>query len=328
MEFLTQIISVLDFLIVVLFSVAFITVVERKALAAAQSRIGPNIVGIFGIAQAFADALKLMVKETLYIIASNRSIFFLSPILIFILSIMNWGVLAFDEEHVLYTFPLNLLVIALVTSLMSQHILFSGWSSGSKYALLGSLRATAQFISYEMFISLALLNVTLFHQTLAVSDIIADQALLGPSLPMFYLAFGFFFVATMAEANRTPFDLPEAEGELVAGYHVEYTALTFAFFYISEYASFLFNALFIDLMFCIFSSQYSIFLSFSFDSLAYIWFGTTIIYMIQIWIRATLPRYVMENIMDIGWKFALPFNLLMIFAIINFVYFLSFILTF
>jgi NADH:ubiquinone oxidoreductase subunit H len=206
MNFLLDIIAPLSLLITALLSVALITLVERKVMAAVQGRIGPNVVGYFGIGQPFADAAKLILKETISTFASNGYLFFISPVMIFILALLAWGIVIFEEENMLYDFPLNSLVIALITSLMGQYILFSGWSSGSKYALLGSLRATAQFISYEMFISLALLNVSLSHQTLNLSEIIYYQEESGINFSIFYLAFVFFFVATMAENNRPPFD--------------------------------------------------------------------------------------------------------------------------
>jgi len=228
MYFIQLIIGPLSLIIAALLSVALITLIERKVLGASQVRIGPNVVGYVGLLQPFADALKLIIKETVSIIASNGYLFLLSPLMIFSLSLSAWGIMSFDAMDVLYDFPLNSLVIALTTSLVGQYILISGWSSGSKYALLGALRAAAQFISYEMFISLSLLNVTLFYQTLNINEIILNQENFnGVAL---YFAFLFFFIAIMAECNRPPFDLPEAEGELVAGYHVEYTSLPFAFF--------------------------------------------------------------------------------------------------
>jgi len=317
MTFIYDFLPVISLLITALLSVAIITLVERKILASVQGRIGPNVVGYVGLLQPFADAAKLILKETIITFAATNFLFFISPLMIFFLALFAWGIVVFDEEHLLYDFPLNFLVIALITSLMGQYILFSGWSSGSKYALLGALRATAQFISYEMFISLALLNVTVSNQTLNISEIIYLQEENGCNLLIFYLPFIFFFIATMAENNRPPFDLPEAEGELVAGYHVEYTALPFAFFYISEYANFLFNSILTNLSFLMISSQVTIFESNFFDFADLTWIFTAIIFMLQICIRASFPRYMVENIMEIGWKFALPINLAAVFFVIN-----------
>eukprot|EP01114_Cavostelium_apophysatum_P020907 TRINITY_DN7144_c0_g1_i1.p2 TRINITY_DN7144_c0_g1~~TRINITY_DN7144_c0_g1_i1.p2 ORF type:complete len:332 (+),score=-30.39 TRINITY_DN7144_c0_g1_i1:2210-3205(+) len=321
LAFITDFLAPITLLVTALLSVALITLVERKVLAALQRRTGPNVVGYYGIAQPFADALKLIIKETITAINSNGFLFFVSPLMIFFLAMLSWAILLFEEKDMIYDFPLNGLVIALITSLMGQYILFSGWSSGSRYALLGSLRATAQFISYEMFISLALLNVTLYHQTLNISEIIYYQEEETFNFFLFIFSFVFFFIAIMAETNRPPFDLPEAEGELVAGYHVEYTSLPFAFFYISEYANFFFNSVLISVMFLFLPSHITSFFLFNFDFISLIWLIAASMLVLQICIRASFPRYMIESIMEIGWKLALPINLAMIFLVVVISYF-------
>jgi len=323
MFFIELLIGPLSLIIAALLSVALITLIERKAMAASQVRMGPNVVGYVGLLQPFADALKLIIKETVSIIASNGYLFLFSPLMIFCLSLTAWGIMTFDAIDVIYDFPLNSLVIALTTSLAGQYILISGWSSGSKYALLGALRAAAQFISYEMFISLALLNVTLYYQTLNINEIILNQENDSYNLISLYFAFLFFFVAIMAEANRPPFDLPEAEGELVAGYHVEYASLPFAFFYISEYANVFFNSIIANFVFIFIPMQQVYFINEQFDLGGLAWVTAVGLVLIQIWIRASFPRYLIDYIMEIGWKFALYVNLAMIFFIINLEFFIS-----
>lgn len=300
-----EIIPMFTLLLAVLLSVALVTLVERKVLATVQGRVGPNIVGYMGIGQPFADAAKLIFKETIATFASQSFLFFLSPIMIFSLSLISWGVINFSEKDFLYDFPINGLVIALITSLMAQYILFSGWSSGSKYALLGALRAAAQFISYEMFLTLAILNISISNQTLNFNEIIFNQEAKGINITLFFCGAVFFFIGALAENNRPPFDLPEAEGELVAGYHVEYTSLPFAFFYISEYANFLFNAVLVSIFFLSVTS-------FNFMLTDLMWVIVPTLFLIQICIRASFPRYMVENIMEIGWKYGLPLNLVVI----------------
>lgn len=320
---MTNLISILGVLISSLLAVAFVTLVERKELGTLQARIGPNKVGFLGLLQPFADALKLILKETIFVSTSNISLFLIAPTVVFFLALVSWGIIIFDEDILLYDFPLNSLVISLITSLLGQYILFSGWSSGSKYALLGSLRATAQFISYEVFISLTLLNVTLSNGTFNITEIVNNQENEGLNIFVLLLGCTYFFIAITAENNRPPFDLPEAEGELVAGYHVEYTSLPFALFYISEYSNFLFNAVLLNMLFgLIFSANIPLpYLSFLADDTEL--FVTVLIILFQIWLRASMPRYVIEFIMDIGWKYALTLNLAVIFCLYNLIFIYS-----
>jgi NADH-ubiquinone oxidoreductase chain 1 len=239
MLYLQTIMSVLEVLIVtvpVLLTVAFITIAERKTMASMQRRLGPNAVGWYGLLQAFADALKLLLKEYVAPSQANIVLFFLGPIITLIFSLLGYAVVPYGPGLVLLDYNLGLLYLLAMSSLATYGILLAGWSANSKYAFLGSLRSTAQLISYELILSSAILLVVMLAGSLDITVIIEAQRsvwYIVPLLPIFII----FFIGSIAETNRAPFDLAEAESELVSGFMTEHSAVIFVFFFLAEYAS-------------------------------------------------------------------------------------------
>ena len=239
MLYTPSLVSVIEVLIVtlpVLLSVAFVTVAERKTMASMQRRLGPNIVGYFGLLQAFADALKLLLKEYVSPTQANIVLFFLGPIITLIFSLLGYAVIPYGPGLALFDFNLGILFMLAVSSLATYGILLAGWSANSKYAFLGSLRSTAQLISYELVLSSAIFLVILLTSSLSLTVYIEAQKsvwYIAPIFPIFII----FFIAAIAETNRAPFDLAEAESELVSGFMTEHSAVVFVFFFLAEYAS-------------------------------------------------------------------------------------------
>ena len=229
-ESLFHILHSILFIIPLLISVAYLTLLERKVLGAIQLRKGPNIIGLFGILQPFADGLKLLVKETVIPKSANKIIFLLAPVYTFSVSILGWAVIPFSETNVFADINLGVLYVLAVSSLGVYGIIMAGWSSNSKYAFLGALRGAAQMISYEISMGMIIASVLLFTGTLNLTKIVIFQKTIWLVVPLLPLAV-MFFISILAETNRIPFDLPEAEAELVAGYNVEYSAMGFAFFF-------------------------------------------------------------------------------------------------
>lgn len=293
----------------ILLSVAFFTVLERKVLASMQRRRGPNYVGIYGLLQAIADALKLLSKETLIPSSSNVFLFILSPIFTFIISMLCWSLIPFDFNIVISDLNLGLLFLFAFSSLGVYGIIISGWSSNSKYAFLGSLRSSAQFISYEISMGLLLVPIILFSQTVNISEIVLAQTdiyFIIPFFPFFIL----FLITGLAETNRVPFDSPEAESELVSGYNVEYSSIGFTFFFLAEYSNIILMSSIIVILFLggwlplfniiFFKEIYTAF-----------WFSIKLLFIMFffVWVRATLPRYRYDQLMMLGWKVILPLSL-------------------
>ena len=233
------IINLIDVLLVIvpiLLAVAFMTIIERKQLAAHQRRVGPNTVGFYGILQPFADALKLVVKETIIPSQSNKVLFYLAPVSTLIFSLLGWGIIPFGEGLTLFDFSLGILYTLALSSLGVYGVLFAGWSANSKYAFLGSLRSTAAMISYELILSSAILIIILLTGSFNFTTIIESQQsiwFIVPLLPIFII----YFISILAETSRTPFDLQEAESELVAGFFTDHSSIIFVFFFLAEYSS-------------------------------------------------------------------------------------------
>ena len=310
------IIEMIKFLIVaipVLISVAYLTLAERKVIGYTQTRKGPNIVGFYGLLQPLADGLKLFSKEM--IIPNHVSIFiyFFAPILALTLSLVVWSVLPLTNESVISDINLGVLFVFAISSIGVYSILMSGWGSNSKYAFLGSLRAAAQMISYEVSIGLIIISVIICSGSLNFYSIsLAQSQLTWFLIPLFPVAL-MFFISCLAETNRAPFDLTEGESELVSGYNVEYSSMSFALFFLAEYA----HIIFMSFLFAfIFMGSYS---SLKYDlNLNFFFKGVFIVYLF-IWVRTSFPRLRYDQLMNLLWKTYLPFSL-------SFVVFCSYIL--
>lgn len=298
-----------------LIAVAYLTLAERKVMASIQKRKGPNIVGIFGLLQPLADGLKLFIKETILPSSANLNIFVLAPILTFFLGLLTWCAIPIGEGLVYADLNAGVLYVLSISSLGVYGIIMAGWASNSKYAFLGALRSAAQMISYEISIGLILINVLLCVGSLNFSEIVLAQQSIWFLIPLFPIYF-LFYISILAETNRAPFDLPEAEAELVAGYNVEYSAMGFALFFLGEYA----NMILMSSLTVIFFLGGWLPLS-NFIFLCWIpgpiWFGikTVLLLFGFIWIRSCFPRYRYDQLMQLGWKKFLPLSLGYIFFV-------------
>jgi len=303
------VLKILSIVIPLLISVAYFTLAERKIMGSIQCRRGPNVVGYLGLLQPLADGLKLFAKETLLPTAANTGIFVLAPLLTFILSLVGWAVIPFGEGLVLSNVNMGILYLFAVSSLSVYGIVLSGWSSNSKYSFLGSLRSAAQMISYEVSIGFIIISVVLCSGSFNLSDIVCSQEnvwYIFPLLPMFLM----FFISALAETNRHPFDLPEAEAELVSGYNVEYSAMGFALFFLGEYANMLLMSAMTSILFLGGWLPFLNILPFSFlPSPFWLGFKICIFVILFCWIRAALPRYRYDQLMSLGWKAFLPLSL-------------------
>ena len=247
-QIINTIIKSLIIIVPVLIAVAFFTLLERKIMANIQRRRGPNVVGLLGVLQPFADGLKLLIKETIIPSKANKIIFLLAPIIAFFLSFLNYTVMPFGDFNIFADINLGVLYIFAISSLSVYGIIMSGWSSNSRYAFLGTLRSAAQMVSYEVSIGLIIINVLLCASSLNLREIVISQTTVWYVFPLFPL-FLLFYISALAETNRPPFDLPEAEAELVAGYFVEYSAMTFAQFFLGENINILFMCTLITTIF-------------------------------------------------------------------------------
>ncbi len=293
----------------VLIAVAFFTLLERKIMAGIQRRRGPNVVGLLGVLQPFADGLKLLIKETIIPSRANKIIFLLAPILALFLSFLNYSVLPFSLFNVFADINLGILYIFAISSLSVYGIIMSGWSSNSRYAFLGTLRSTAQMVSYEVSIGLIIINVLICANSLNLSQIVNAQTYIWYVIPLFPL-FILFYISALAETNRPPFDLPEAEAELVAGYFVEYSAMTFAQFFLGENINIIFMCSFMTLLF--FGGWLPIInISVLYLIPGIIWFVIKILIFLFsfVWVRVSFPRYRYDQLMRLGWKIFLPLAL-------------------
>ena len=303
----TTLLKILVIVVPLLISVAYFTLAERKILGAIQRRRGPNVVGTFGLLQPLSDGFKLLVKETVLPSNSNKLIFILSPIITFLISLMGWAVIPYDKYSFLAELNTGMMYLFAVSSLGVYGIIMSGWSSNSKYAFLGALRSTAQMVSYEVSLGFIIIVIILCVGSFNLNVIIESQKYVWFVIPFFPL-FLMFFISGLAETNRHPFDLPEAEAELVSGYNVEYSAMGFALFSLGEYANMLLmSSLNVILFLGGWLAPFS-FLEFLPGSF---WFSLKIcIFVILfVWMRAALPRYRYDQLMNLGWKVFLPISL-------------------
>ncbi len=307
LNILLGLIDVLLVILPILLSVAFMTIIERKQLAAHQRRVGPNTTGYYGILQPFSDALKLILKETVIPSQSNKILFYLAPVFTLIFSLLGWGIIPFGQGLTLSDFSLGVLYTLALSSLGVYGVLFAGWSANSKYAFLGSLRSTAAMISYELILSSSILIIILLTGSFNFTTIIESQQAIWFIIPLFPV-FIFYFISILAETSRTPFDLQEAESELVAGFFTEHSSVPFVFFFLAEYSSIV---LFSTITAILFLGGYhipEIFVNESFINIQSIILGlkTCIFCFIFVWFRATLPRMRYDALIELCWLNLLP----------------------
>ena len=301
--------QILAVLMPVLISVAFLVYAERKVLALIQLRKGPNVVGPFGILQSFADALKLLTKENIIPANSNKIVFLLAPIITMVLSLAGWAVIPFSPGVVLADINVGIMYFFAISSLGVYGVIMAGWASNSQYPFLGALRSAAQMVSYEVSIGFVIISVLLCVGSLNLSKIVEAQEDIWfalPLLPMFII----FFISALAETNRLPFDLPEDEASLVAGFFTEYSSASFMLFFLGEYANMILMSAMTTILFL---GGWLPLLNIEPFTLipGPIWFilKTSFILFLFLWVRGTLPRYRYDQLMRLGWKVFLPFSL-------------------
>lgn len=308
--------KILIIIVPLLVSVAYFTLAERKLLGAMQRRKGPNVIGVYGLLQPLVDGFKLLVKEGITPSSANNYLFIFSPMLTFTISLIGWGIIPFSKYALLSEINIGMLYLFAISSLGVYGIILSGWSSNSKYAFLGALRSTAQMISYEVSIGFIILTIVVCCGSFNLQKIILCQTEIWfciPFLPLFFI----FFTSSLAETNRHPFDLPEAEAELVSGYNVEYSAMSFALFSLGEYANMLLMCAINSILFFggWLAPYFFTFLPGSF------WFASKICFFVIlfVWARAALPRYRYDQLMALGWKVFLPISLAYLFLTATFI---------
>ncbi len=304
------VLEALALLVPLLIGVAYLTYAERKVLAAMQLRKGPNVVGPFGLAQPFADALKMLMKETIIPSGSNPVLFLMAPMLTFALAMMAWAVIPVNDGWAIANINVGVLYLFAISSLGVYGVIISGWASNSKYAFLGALRSAAQMVSYEVSMGFVIVTVLLVAGSLNLNDIVLAQKNIWFCIPLFPM-FIIFFISTLAETNRAPFDLPEGESEIVAGFFVEYSSMSFALFFLGEYAN----------MFLMSAMTTILFLGGWLAPVGlppFTWIPGVVWFVLKIcavlfcflWVRATFPRYRYDQLMRLGWKVFLPASLI------------------
>jgi NADH-quinone oxidoreductase subunit H len=301
-------VKTLALLVPLLIGVAYLTYAERKVLAAMQLRKGPNVVGPFGLYQPFADAIKMLMKETIIPTGSNRLLFLMAPMLTFGLAMIAWAVIPVNNGWAIADINVGLLYLFAISSLGVYGVVVAGWASNSKYAFLGGLRSAAQMVSYEVAMGFIIVTVVLCAGSLNLNDIVMAQQKVWFCIPLFPM-FIMFFISTLAETNRSPFDLPEGESEIVAGFFVEYSSMSFALFFLGEYANMILMSAMTTLLFL------GGWLA-PFGLPTPVWFGPLwlilkicgVLFMF-LWVRATFPRFRYDQLMRLGWKVFLPGSL-------------------
>ena len=299
----------LALLVPVLMGVAYLTLAERKILAAIQIRKGPNVVGPFGLAQPFADAIKMMMKETIIPTGANRILFILAPMITFALAMLGWAVIPVNDGWAIADINVGILYLFAISSLGVYGVIIAGWASNSKYAFLGAMRSAAQMVSYEVSMGFVIVTVLLCVGSLNLTDIVRAQERIWFVIPLFPM-FVVFFISILAETNRSPFDLPEGESEIVAGFFVEYSAMAFALFFLGEYSSMILMSALTSILFL--GGWLPLFDIAPFNWLpGPVWFILKICLclFVFVWVRGTMPRFRYDQLMRLGWKVFLPLSL-------------------
>ena len=303
------VLETLAMLVPVLISVAYLTLAERKILAAIQIRRGPNVVGPFGLWQPFADALKMIFKETIVPTGANRLLFLFAPVLTMVLAMIAWAVIPVNDGWAIANINVGVLYLFMISSLGVYGIIIAGWASNSKYAFLGALRSAAQMVSYEVSMGFVIVSVLLCVGSLNLTDVVRAQERVWFFIPLFPM-FIIFFISILAETNRSPFDLPEGESEIVAGFFVEYSAMTFGLFFLGEYANMILMSALTTILFL-----GGWLAPFGLEPFTWvpgpIWFilKVCLCLFVFVWVRGTLPRFRYDQLMRLGWKVFLPLSL-------------------
>ena len=304
-----EVYKILFLLVPVLVSVAMIVWLDRRVWAFVQKRQGPNVVGPFGLLQSLADALKYIFKEIIIPASSNKVIFILAPIITMTLALIAWAVIPFSESQVLANINVGILYIFAVSSLGVYGIIMGGWASNSKYPFLGSIRSAAQMVSYEVSIGIIIINVLLCVGSLNLNDIVMAQENMWFIIPLFPM-FVIFFISALAETNRPPFDLPEAEAELVAGYQTEYSGMMYAMFWLGEYANILLMCALGSILFLGgWLSPIDLYPFNLIPGALWLIFKILLLFILFALVKAIVPRYRYDQLMRLGWKIFLPLSL-------------------
>jgi len=315
--------KILFLLVPVLVSVAMIVWLDRRIWAFVQKRRGPNVVGPFGLFQSIADALKYVFKEIIVPASSNKVIFVLAPIVTMTLALIAWAVIPFSETQVLANINVGILYLFAVSSLGVYGIIMGGWASNSKYPFLGAIRSAAQMISYEISIGIIIINVLLCVGSLNLNDIVLAQKKVWFIIPLFPM-FVIFFISALAETNRPPFDLPEAEAELVAGYQTEYSGMMYAMFWLGEYANILLMCAMGSILFLGgWLSPIEIFPFNLIPGALWLIFKILFLFILFALVKAIVPRYRYDQLMKLGWKIFLPLSLFWVVLTASFLFYFN-----
>ena len=318
-----EIYKILFLLIPVLVSVAMIVWLDRRVWAFVQKRQGPNVVGPFGLLQSLADALKYIFKEIIIPASSNKIIFILAPIITMTLALIAWAVIPFSETQVLSNINVGILYIFAVSSLGVYGIIMGGWASNSKYPFLGSIRSAAQMVSYEVSIGIIIINVLLCVGSLNLNDIVMAQKNIWFIIPLFPM-FIIFFISALAETNRPPFDLPEAEAELVAGYQTEYSGMMYAMFWLGEYANILLMCALGSILFLGgWLSPIDLYPFNLIPGALWLIFKILLLFILFALVKAIVPRYRYDQLMRLGWKIFLPLSLTYVVLTASYLYYFN-----